>query len=230
MEKRAKYEDIKKLKRKAEKQKLKLKRLQAKETGDLMPIPRKLLIKTVAPVDFAAQSARVCIDVSFDDKMTEAEKRKTSKQLLRVYTLNRRAPKPMPVYFCGMKPDTQMYKIFEKNDGFQHWDVSKGIINSINTFLYSPSFHLQVKITPDTYLEEFPKEKIVYLTSDSENVLNELSQDDVYIIGGLVDHNRYKGLCQDNAELAGVRTARLPIKENVILKTRTVLTIEQGNW
>lgn len=125
MEKRAKYEDIKKLKRKAEKQKLKLKRLQAKETGDLMPIPRKLLIKTVAPVDFAAQSARVCIDVSFDDKMTEAEKRKTSKQLLRVYTLNRRAPKPMPVYFCGMKPDTEMYKIFEKNDGFQHWDVSK---------------------------------------------------------------------------------------------------------
>lgn len=87
---------------------------------------------------------------------------------------------------------------------------------------------MQVKITEDTYLEEFPKEKIVYLTSDSDNVLDELSKDDVYIIGGLVDHNRYKGICHENAEKAGIRHARLPIKENIVLKSRTVLTIEQG--
>lgn len=128
MNKRLQYEDVKKLKRKAEKQKLKLKRLQAKETGELMPITRKVLLKTVQPIDFAAYSARVCIDVSFDDKMTEAEKKKTSKQLLRVYTLNRRAAQPMPVYFCGMKAGTEMMEIFAKNDGYQHWDVWTGII------------------------------------------------------------------------------------------------------
>lgn len=83
-------------------------------------------------------------------------------------------------------------------------------------------------MTENTYLEEFDKSRIVYLTSDSDNVLGELSKDDVYIIGGLVDHNRYKGMCLKNAEDEGIRTARLPIHENVKMKTRDVLTIEQG--
>ena len=44
------------------------------------------------------------------------------------------------------------------------------------------------------YLDCFPKESIVYLTSDSPNVLETLNKDDVYIIGGMVDHNRLKVL------------------------------------
>lgn len=123
MVKRAKYEDIKKLKRKAEKERMKLKRLQAKENGTLMPITRKTLLKTVAPIDFAVPSARVVVDMSFDQHMTTAEKVRTCKQLLRVYTLNRRAPRPMPVYFCGLKQGTEQMEIFKKNDGYQHWDV-----------------------------------------------------------------------------------------------------------
>lgn len=125
MEKRAKYEDVKKLKRKAEKERMKLKRLQAKENGTLMPITRKTLLKTVAPINFAAPSARVVVDMGFDQNMTTAEKVRTCKQLLRVYTLNRRAPRPMPVYFCGLKEGTEQMAIFKKNDGYQHWDVSE---------------------------------------------------------------------------------------------------------
>lgn len=80
----------------------------------------------------------------------------------------------------------------------------------------------------EDYLNVFPKEKLVYLTSDSDNVLNELNSNDVYVIGGLVDHNRYKGICFNMAEEKGIRHARLPIKEHLLMKTRTVLTIEQG--
>lgn len=121
--KRIEFERVKKLKRATQKQKLKEKRIRAKEDGTLMPITRKLLLKTVAPIDYTADVSRVAIDLSFDEFMTTSEKAKTCKQLLRVYTLNRRAPIPMPLYFCGMKADSEIMQIFEKNDGYQHWDV-----------------------------------------------------------------------------------------------------------
>jgi tRNA (guanine9-N1)-methyltransferase len=42
------------------------------------------------------------------------------------------------------------------------------------------------------YLDLFPKERIVYLTADSETVISDLNENDFYIIGGLVDRNRHK--------------------------------------
>jgi tRNA (guanine9-N1)-methyltransferase len=41
-------------------------------------------------------------------------------------------------------------------------------------------------------MELFPKEKLVYLTGDSPNVLEDIEEDKVYIIGAIVDHNRLK--------------------------------------
>lgn len=36
------------------------------------------------------------------------------------------------------------------------------------------------------------QDKVVYLTADTEDELTELKPDEVYIIGGICDHNRYK--------------------------------------
>lgn len=55
------------------------------------------------------------------------------------------------------------------------------------------------------------KENLVYLTADSENVLDVLDQKKIYIIGGLVDRNRWKGLTMKKAEEQGIQTAKLPI-------------------
>ena len=71
-----------------------------------------------------------------------------------------------------------------------------------------------------------PKQ-IVYLTSESENLLEKFDPNSVYVIGGLVDHNNHKGICHRLALEKGVSHARFPIQEaGIEMKTRQVLTID----
>lgn len=58
-----------------------------------------------------------------------------------------------------------------RHDGHENWDIN---------------FH------DDEYINVFPKEKLVYLTSESDNIISSLEYNKIYIIGGLVDHNAHK--------------------------------------
>lgn len=53
-------------------------------------------------------------------------------------------------------------------------------------------FYLQVNYKEESFDKVFQKEEIVYLTSDSLNVLDSMDENKVYIIGALVDHNSCK--------------------------------------
>ena len=78
------------------------------------------------------------------------------------------------------------------------------------------------------------KEDIVYLTADSDNTLDSLEDGKMYVVGGIVDKNRYKRLCANKAEALGISTAKLPINDDTLglaegeqLAGRKVLTVNQ---
>ncbi|KAI5198600.1 hypothetical protein E4T39_06693 [Aureobasidium subglaciale] len=81
----------------------------------------------------------------------------------------------------------------------------------------------------------------IYLSADSDYTLTELKPFSTYIIGGLVDKNREKGICAARAQAAGIKTARLPIGDYLAMASRKVLTtnhvheimlrwLECGDW
>lgn len=60
---------------------------------------------------------------------------------------------------------------------------------------------------------EGKRPSIVYLTADASEQIDTLDKDSLYVVGGIVDRNRYPQLCLKKAQELGVRTAKLPIGE-----------------
>ncbi|NWT76825.1 TM10B methyltransferase, partial [Prunella himalayana] len=60
------------------------------------------------------------------------------------------------------------------------------------TGCFTLSCVFEMDTTPESYLDLFPLEAIVYLTPDSENVLEDIDPSKVYVLGGLVDESIHK--------------------------------------
>ncbi|XP_061923025.1 RNA (guanine-9-)-methyltransferase domain-containing protein 2 isoform X2 [Entelurus aequoreus] len=98
-----------------------------------------------------------------------------------------------------------------------------------------------ITIKSEHYSDVVAKEELVYLTSDSPNVLTELDPTKAYVIGGLVDHNHHKGITFERAKVQGINHAQLPLSNFVQMKSRKVLAVnhvfeiilaflEKGSW
>lgn len=146
----------------------------------------------------------IAFDMGLGDKMNQRDRGKCLKQLLNCYSINRRLKLPLNLHltkFDGiLKQD-----LTERYQGHENWDMK---------------FHA------DSHATCFQdKTKVVYLSSESENVIQDFEPGKIYVIGALVDHNLHKGLCHKLAIEDGIEHARLPIDEYVSLKTRKVLAI-----
>ncbi|KAI1331535.1 tRNA-methyltransferase-domain-containing protein [Xylariaceae sp. FL0255] len=75
---------------------------------------------------------------------------------------------------------------------------------------------------PEPEAEDVDK-SIVYLTADSPYTLDRLEPNTCYVVGGIIDKNREKGLCYKIAREKNVRTAKLPIGEFMVLQSRHIL-------
>ncbi|XP_040038335.1 tRNA methyltransferase 10 homolog A isoform X2 [Gasterosteus aculeatus] len=82
-----------------------------------------------------------------------------------------------------------------------------------------------ITIKTEHYSEVLAQEDLVYLTSDSPNVLEELDHKKAYVIGGLVDHNHHKGITFERAKELGIDHAQLPLSNFVKMNSRKVLAV-----
>lgn len=75
-----------------------------------------------------------------------------------------------------------------------------------------------------------PPHRVIYLSADSDTVLTgPLDPSAVYVVGGIVDKNRHKGLSARVAAELGIETGRFPIEEEGIrLSSCTVLSTMHG--
>ncbi|CAB11070.1 tRNA (guanine(9)-N1)-methyltransferase [Schizosaccharomyces pombe] len=175
------------------------------EAGEVVKSQKKRIrLGKVVP-----SSIRIVLDCAFDDLMNDKEINSLCQQVTRCHSANRTALHPVELFATNFGGRLKTRQDF----------VLKGQQN--NWKRYNP--------TTKSYLEEFEsqKEKLVYLSADSDNTITELDEDKIYIIGAIVDKNRYKNLCQNKASEQGIKTAKLPIDEYIKITDRKILTVNQ---
>lgn len=203
-ENRKKRKQMQRDRRKREREQLKAEAVkEGLDPATVAPPPTRKKLKSNL-MQHSSCKVGICVDMSFSDLMQEKDRLKCVKQLSRCYSANRRFKNPIQFYVTSLTG--QSVETMDKQDGWRNWDVH---------------FHEKSYLE----IEEYPKEKVVYLTAESENVLMEPEDNTLYVIGGLVDHNHNKGLCHKLAVEKGVRHARLPLGEFVQMNRRKVLSI-----
>ncbi|XP_025955130.1 tRNA methyltransferase 10 homolog B isoform X2 [Dromaius novaehollandiae] len=143
----------------------------------------------------------LCVDLSMADRMTKKETSRLAAQIRRLYGANRRAEKPFWLCLTEFVVGSLIYEeCFRMNDGFSNYLMGT---------------------TQESYLDLFPLDTVVYLTPDSENVLEDIDPKKVYILGGLVDESIHKKLTLQRARDQSLQTARLPIREYMVKTINT---------
>ncbi|CAB1432946.1 unnamed protein product [Pleuronectes platessa] len=193
--------ELRKQKRKERKQQRRVERqnCEEEEHRDDAQSARKRLRREITP-----SSLRLVVDCSFDSLMLFKDVRKLHKQIQRCYAENRRAVHPVQFYLTSLGGQLKQ-GMDEKDKGWVNWK--------------------DVTIKTEHYSEVVAKEDLVYLTSDSPNVLEELDQKKAYVIGGLVDHNHHKGITFERAKELGIDHAQLPLNSFVKMNSRKVLAV-----
>ncbi len=194
------------------------------------------------------------LDCGFDELMMDKERKSLGSQITRCYSDNHKAP-----YQAHLAVSSFGGHLKERFDGLLagHYHSWKDVRFLEEDFVEAAaqakdwmqgdrggklagifaSKHHSAQTSEKTSMDG----EVVYLTSDSPNTLTELLPYSTYIIGGLVDRNRHKGICYKRALDRGMKTAKLPIGDYMQMTSRFVLAtnqvaeimlrwLEMGDW
>lgn len=117
---------------------------------------------------------KIVFDCGYEEHMTQAEIHNCAKQLTISFAKNRIHDGSLCLYFCNLNKDGLLKQYFHCNMPNLLDDDFPAIVTS------------------QSYLELFPKDKLVYLTPHCRTNMTEYDPDMVYIIGAMVDKVNFK--------------------------------------
>ncbi|OTA80249.1 hypothetical protein M434DRAFT_86596 [Hypoxylon sp. CO27-5] len=188
----------------------------------------------------------VIIDCQFEKYMMEKELVSLGNQVTRCYSDNKNAKHPVHLFISSYGGQMKKRNETVLNNQHKNWKnihfvegdfvdaaaEAKTLMNEMKKQKTAPA--------PEPEADDVDK-SIVYLTADSPYTIDRLEPNTCYVIGGLIDKNREKGLCYKIARQRNVRTAKLPIGDFMVMSTRHVLAtnhvleimlqwLQTGDW
>lgn len=142
-------------------------RLQLEKEGVLERLPKRPKAKHMTVGNIG-----VVLDCSFSSYMNEKEISSMRQQIVRCYSANVRAEKESMKMALTSLDDPLKQQLDAKAPSWENWK--------------------NFDASTESYLDKFDKQDLIYLSADSDNVAHELEEGKTYIIGGIVDKNRFK--------------------------------------
>ena len=136
---------------------------------------------------------QIVFDCGYGSSMMHAEQVRASQQFCTAFNVNRMNCDPFYIHLCN----------FLRED-----NSSSLLLRSLPT-LCNDNFPASVH--ESSYLDMFPKDKLVYLTPHCRNEMVEYDHDAVYIIGYLVDLKEAEPLSLAKAKKENLKMQKLPL-------------------
>ncbi|CAH2989270.1 unnamed protein product [Chilo suppressalis] len=136
---------------------------------------------------------KVVIDCSYEEHMVYRETVNAAKQMTFVFADNKIHKDPFDIHLCNVNDKGEFMKHLRKN------------IPPIDESWFPLNIHSQ------SYLDLFPKNKLVYLTPHCREELTTFDYDNIYIIGCMVDKINNEPLSLAKAKKDGIKMAKLPL-------------------
>ncbi|XP_049858774.1 mitochondrial ribonuclease P protein 1 homolog [Schistocerca gregaria] len=136
---------------------------------------------------------KLVMDCSYDSQMVKREAQNCAKQLMMAFAENRLHDDPFDLHLCNINRESVTMQELHK------------FINP----LYED--HFPLNLTENSYLDLFPKDKIVYLTPHCREELIHYDHEAVYVIGAVVDKSSLGPVSLAKAKREGVKMAKLPL-------------------
>lgn len=144
----------------------------------------------------------VIVDLAYDELMSDRQIASLAQQLLFCHRASKKSVLTHCLSSYGGRLETRLAGVHGSNA----WPVARHRCS----YLDVASQYLDCDVTRG-------HDKLIYLTAEGDETLTSVDTECIYVIGGLVDRNRHKGLTHRRAQAAGLRTARLPLAEHASL-------------